>query len=241
MKAPLLLIPLAVEWVIVATTLAPILLTNKFRNSPVLGICVWLIAFLSAGLATIAALAISIWAYLETLAALRADAFGSADWLTALAFSFAPWVALAVGGISLALINLRLEPMIANAKEIAPLLAMSKKPLMNFMGTKVFQVELPFAFALSTNRDIVISKFAIDHLSKDELDAVLWHEIGHVKMKHFAIKRLSRIIRVLSPKIAASRALVTEVEELCEIAADKYALKKVNAPTLKVARSLFEN
>lgn len=241
MNAPLLLIPLAIEWVIVVTTLAPILLTNRFRNNPQLGIALWFSTFLSAGIATVAVFVISTWGYLDTLSSLNEDELGSSTWFAALIVSFAPWIALAVGGISLALINARLEPLVANAKEIAPLLAMTKQPLMHFMGTRVYLVELPFAFALASNKDILISSFAKDHLSRNELDAVLWHELGHVKMKHFAIKRLARFIRALSPKLAASRALVNEVEQLCEIAADNYALKKVNAPTLKLARSLFEN
>lgn len=241
MNAPLVVIPLAIEWVIVVTTLAPIFLTNKFRKSPQLGIAIWFATFLSAGIATIAVIALSVWAYVDTLTALNANVLGSSHWFAALIVSFAPWVALAVGGISLALINSRIEPMIANAREIAPLIAMTKQPLMHFMGTRVYQVELPFAFALASNKDILISSFAKNHLSQDELEAVLWHELGHVKLKHYAIKRLARLIRVLSPRLAASRALLNEVEVLCEISADNFALKKVNAPTLKLARSLFEN
>lgn len=222
------------------TTVAPIFLPNKFRNRPQLGIAVWLAAFLSAGIATITVLVISVWAYLDTWVALNNNELGSQSWFAALLVSFAPWIALAAGGITLALINNRIEPLIAKSKEIAPLIAMTKQPLLHFMGTRVYLVELPFAFALASNRDILISTFAKDHLSQNELDAVLWHELGHVKMKHFAIKRLARFIRVLSPKFAASRALVNEIELLCEISADKFALKRVNAPTLKLARSLFE-
>ena len=109
------------------------------------------------------------------------------------------------------------------------------------MGTPVFVVQLPFAYALATNREILISQFAVDHLSKNELEAVLWHELGHVKFKHFSLKRLARLIAALSSRLAASRAMVAEVERLCEIAADKYALRKVTAPTLRLARKLFEN
>ena len=241
MNAPLLVIPLAIEWVIVVSTLAPILLPGKFQKSPQLGIAIWFTAFLSAGIATIAVLVFAVWAYLDTWTGLNNDELGSQSWFAALLVSFAPWVALAAGGITLALINNRIEPLIANSKEIAPLIAMTKQPLMHFMGTRVYLVELPFAFALASNRDILISSFAKDHLSQDELTAVLWHEVGHVKQKHFAIKRLARFIRALSPKLAASRALVNEVELLCEKSADRFALKKVNAPTLKLARSLFEN
>lgn len=241
MNAPLLLIPLAIEWVIVVTTLAPIFLPGRFSKYPQLGIAIWLAAFLSAGIATAAAFTISIWAYFETLTALNSDSLGSTSWFAVLFVSFAPWVALAAGGISLAFINIRIDPLVSSSKVIAPLMAMTKQPLMHFMGIRVYQVELPFAFALASNRDILISSFVKNHLSQNELEAVLWHELGHVRQKHFAIKRLARFIRVLSPKLAASRALLNEIDLLCEISADNYALKKVTAPTLRLARSLFEN
>jgi hypothetical protein len=54
------------------------------------------------------------------------------------------------------------------------------------------------------------------------------------------LKQLARLIRELSPALTASRALVGEVERLVEIAADMHALKKATAPTLRLARKLFE-
>ena len=239
MNAPLLVIPLALEWIILVTTLAPMVLPKRFDSRPQLGIAIWFSTFLSAGVATVLAIASAIWAYSDTLIALNSNEFGNENWYLALIVSFGPWLALAVGGITLALINIKLEPMFESAREIVPLLDLGKKPLMNFMGTPVAVVQLPFAYALATNREILISQFALDHLSKNELDAVLWHELGHVKYKHFALKRLARLIAALSSRLAASRAMVAEVERLCELAADKYALKKVTAPTLRLARKLF--
>lgn len=239
MNAPLLVIPLAIEWIILVTTLAPIILPKRFDARPQLGIAIWFTTFLSAGIAAVLAITIAVWGYIDTLGALNSNSIGDEKWYIALIVSFAPWLALAIGGITLALINIKLEPMFESAGEIVPLLDLGKQPLMNFMGTPVAVVQLPFAYALATNREILISQFAVDHLSKKELDAVLWHELGHVKYKHFALKRLARLIAALSSRLAASRAMVAEVERLCEIAADKYALKKVTAPTLRLARKLF--
>ncbi len=241
MNAPLLVIPLALEWVILVTTLAPMLLPKRFDARPQLGIAIWFSTFLSAGIAAVLAITIAVWGYTDTLNALNSNEIGNEKWYLALIVSFAPWLALAIGGITLALINIKLEPMFESAREIVPSLDLGKQPLMNFMGTPVAVVQLPFAYALATNREIVISQFAVDHLSKDELDAVLWHELGHVKYKHFALKRLARLIAALSSRLAASRAMVAEVERLCEIAADNYALKKVTAPTLRLARKLFSD
>jgi Zn-dependent protease with chaperone function len=237
--APLLLIPLAVEWVILLTTLTPILLVNKFVTRPRLGIAIWFVAFIAAGAALILALFIAIWGYADTVNALSQEEFGGEDWGIALAISFAPWIALAIGGVSLALINQKLEPLALAAREVKPLLHQSKAPLMNFMGVSVATVELPFAYAFATNREILISKFAVENLTQKELEAVLWHELCHVKQKHFVIKRLSRLIRELSPALAASGVLVSEVEKLTELAADSFALQHVDRATLFRARQLF--
>ncbi|MEY3677739.1 MAG: hypothetical protein RL351_966 [Actinomycetota bacterium] len=239
MNAPLLLIPLAIEWVILVTTLAPLVLVGRFTSRPRIGIAVWFTTFLTTGASVFIAVVVALWAYTDTVTALSRKPFGGEDWFVVLVVSFAPWLALAVGGVSLALINQRIEPLVETAKQVKPLLNLSKTLLKNFYGVPVSTVDLPFAYALATNREILISKFAVDHLSDDELDAVLWHEVCHVNEKHFAMKQLARLIREVSPALTASRALVSEVERLVEIAADKYALKKVTAPTLKLARKLF--
>lgn len=187
-----------------------------------------LLAFVTAG-----------WGYFDTLNALRVHKFGDDAWMLALAVSFTPWLALAIGGVSLALINQRLEPLFERAKQIRPFIDLSKTPVRNFMDVQIYAVDLPFAYALATNREILVSTFAQLHLSADELEAVLWHELHHVKQKHFAIKRLARMIRELSPRLAASWVMVSEIERLIEIAADDFALKHTDRVTLNRARSLF--
>ena len=239
MSAPLLLIPLAIEWVILVTTLAPTAFIGRFTTKPRLGILVWFASFLTAGASVLIAVAVALWAYTDTVSALIRNDFGSTNWLIALMVSFAPWIALALGGVSLALVNLKLEPISKAAKELKPLLELSKTPLFQFMGTPVSTVDLPFAYALATKREIVISRSVVERLSNDQLDAVLWHELCHVRENHFAIKRLARFILALSPFLAASQALVSEIERLVEIAADNFALRRVSKPSLELARKIF--
>lgn len=239
MNAPLLIIPLAIEWVILVTTLAPLVLAARFTARPRLGIFTWFATFLSAGAAVLLAVTVAIWAYTDTVAALSQDAFGGSKWLIALAVSFAPWIVLALGGISLALINQKLEPLVKVAKDVSPLLDLGKTPLMHFEGMPVSTIEVPFAYALATRREILLSRFAIEHLSERELESVLWHELGHVRQNHFDLKRLARFVLALSPRLAASQVLVTEIDKLVERAADNFALKHTNAATLASARKLF--
>lgn len=239
MNPPLLLIPLAIEWVILVTTLAPIVLVGRFTNIANLGIAIWFATFLSAGFATLIAIGVAVWGYFQTVQSLNYSELGSRNWWLELLLSFTPWLALALGGVTLALVNQRLEPMLNKAKAVAPLLNLSKVPMLNFHGVPVSTVELPFAYALATGKEILLSNFVVKHLSENELDAVLWHEFYHVRRNHFWIKRLARLIRVLSPRLAASSALVTEVEKLIEISADEFAITKSDRPTVQMARKLF--
>jgi Zn-dependent protease with chaperone function len=237
--APLLLIPLALEWVILVTTLAPLLLVGKFSRHPVAGITIWLLSFVSSGISLLLAVGIAIWGYFETLGSLQQNEFGGQEWFLSLVVSFAPWLALAVGGVSLALINQKLEPLVIAARSVEPLLNLSKTPLLGFMNIPVSTIDLPFAYAVATRREILISNFVVERLTQKELEAILWHELCHVRQLHFTLKKVARLIREISPRLVASRALVNEVERLIELAADKYAIRKIDKEVLLQARSLF--
>ncbi len=242
MTAPLLLIPIALEWVILVTTLAPILYPAKkfMRSRPRTALAIWFGTLLSAGIATALALAIAIWSIYDTWTLLEANPAGSQNWFAALLVSFAPWVLLALGGVSIALINLRIEPMIVAAKDTQPQLGLALKPMMNFMGAEVCEVQLPIALAMANRSQILVSSALRQAATDEQLEAVLWHELAHLKHKHFQLKALAAYVRLLSPWLAASKALVAEVHELCEIAADQAALKTVSEPTLRSAHSLFK-
>ncbi len=242
MTAPLLLIPIALEWVILVTTLAPVLYRGKkfMRSHPRTALTIWFGTLLSAGIATLLALTTAIWSIYDTWVLLEANPAGSQNWFAALLVSFAPWVLLALGGVSIALINLRIEPMIVAAKDTQPQLGLALKPVMNFMGAEVCEVQLPIALAMANRSQILVSSALRQAATDEQLEAVLWHELAHLKQNHFALKALAAFVRLLSPWLAASKALVAEVHELCEIAADQAALKKVSEPTLRSAHSLFK-
>ena len=241
MTAPLLLIPIALEWVILVTTLAPVLYPGKkfMRSHPRTALAIWFGTLLSAGIATLLALTTASWSIYDTWVLLEANPAGSQNWFAALLVSFAPWVLLALGGVSIALINLRIEPMIVAAKDTQPQLGLALKPVMNFMGAEVCEVQLPIALAMANRSQILVSSALRQAATDEQLEAVLWHELAHLKQNHFALKALAAFVRLLSPWLAASKALVAEVHELCEIAADQAALKKVSEPTLRSAHSLF--
>jgi len=234
-----LIIPIAVEWVILVTTAAPLLLVGRFDRHPRLGLTVWFATFLSSGIATIFAIGIAVASIFETYLKLALNPVGSSGWLSTIAVSFAPWLILAISGIALALTNQRLEPVLANAREVSPMLDAALRPWMSFQDYQVMRIELPIMVAAVASGKILISTSAARTLRESELHAVLWHEIGHLRGRHNQLKQLAGFVRSLSPWLVASQALVNEVHRLAELDADRFALRHVSPELLSATRSKF--
>lgn len=234
-----LIIPVAIEWVILVTTAAPLLLAGRFNKSPKLGLSVWFTALLSSGLAALLAAFVAVSSIFETYLRLSAAPLGSTGWLQTLGISFAPWAILAISGIALALINQRIQPLISSARDTAPMLDAALRPWMNFNGYRVMQIELPVMVAAVAKGKILVSTTASRTLRESELHAVLWHEIGHLRGRHNQLKQLAGFIRTVSPWLIASQALVNEVDRLSEIDADRFALKHVDKALLVSTRKKF--
>jgi Zn-dependent protease with chaperone function len=107
------------------------------------------------------------------------------------------------------------------------------------MGVEVLEIALPIAVAFTRNRQIVLSSLVREVLTEDQFEAVLWHELAHIRGNHNALKKLAGFVRTLSPRLAASKALVGEVNRLCEIAADNSAMRRCDEKTLVSARRIF--
>ena len=86
---------------------------------------------------------------------------------------------------------------------------------------------------------ILISSQALDVLTARELDAVLWHELGHLRAGHNQLKQLAGLVNSISPWFAASKALVTEVERLTEMDADNFAAQRVPRELISATRAKF--
>ncbi|MFM6966064.1 MAG: M48 family metalloprotease [Rhodoluna sp.] len=234
-----LIIPIAIEWVILVTNLAPIVLVGRFSNRPRLGLVLWFSTFLSSGLATLLALGIAVASIYDTYQGLTSVRFGSSSWLATLALSFAPWLILAISGIALALANQRIEPIFASARTARPLLDAALQPLMKFQGHEVARIDLTIMVAAVARGRILVSSTALASLNEAELEAVLWHEIGHLRGRHNELKQLAGFIHALSPWITASKAMVAEVARIAECEADRFAIRHVDAEFLRATRSKF--
>ena len=199
----------------------------------------WLLLFLSAGLAFCLATVVATWAVIDNFVNLEAH---RQNLLATITFSLAPWLLFALAGVAINLINLKLEPIIAKFKAVIASPALPAKPHAEFQGLPVHQIELSTYMAFSTDRPerrILLSSKAIADLTEPELEAVLWHEYGHLRMGHPQIKRLVRLVAVLASFVRASRVMSHEVDRLCELAADAYALEHVDVVVLKTARAKF--
>lgn len=214
-----LLIPLAFEWIALITLFAPLVLAGKFRNRPNLGLVIWFASFLSAGVAGVILIAALIDSVIATWLKLHANPNGTEVWWQALLSGFAPWLFLAVAGISLALLNLRLASLIESKREISPLAQLASRPIQEFNGHQVRVIDVPIDHAFTDGRAIYVSDQLWQKSEQDERQRILRHEAEHIRLRHPLLKRMVQVIYLLTPKFAASNFLQTEVNELTEIIA----------------------
>lgn len=234
MEFSLYLLILLGEWVLLVTVSAPLFFAGRFRKSPNLGLWLWFLSLASAVLATVAVVIIASYSVFETWLRLQEDQ----DLLFALAASIAPWLLLGFTGILMAVANQRLAPLFDLAKRYVPRLDQVAREVSRYRRATVFELDVPGYLAITKDRDIYLSKSTFE-LPAKQLEAILRHEYGHIKLGHEKVKQFAYLIYQLFPWFAASRALVFEVDRLVELSADKYALKRVYSKDLNEARAHF--
>lgn len=222
------------EWVLLVTVSAPLFFAGRFRNAPNLGLWLWFLSLASAVLATIAVVFIASYSVFETWLRLQENE----DLLFTLAASIAPWLLLGFTGILMAVANQRLAPLFDLAKRYVPRLDQVAREVSRYRRATVYELDVPGYLAITKDRDIYLSKSTFE-LPAKQLEAILRHEYGHIKLGHEKVKQFAYLIYQLFPWFAASRALVFEVDRLVELSADKYALKRVYSKDLNEARAHF--
>ena len=241
------LLPLCVEWVILITSLVPLVGWRGGNKRPNIAIFLLFAALGSAILAGLAAIVlaassvIDLWSTLATEPVSERELGGL---IPALFAAMAPWALLALAGITIAIVNLRIEPAIQAARQLHPRLEVAIKPAADFQRVATGIVQAPAVLSFTTRTagrpTIVLSSRAIELLTGDELEAVCWHELGHIRGRHNALKLVAQALRQVAPRIAASAVLVARLETLCEIAADNFATKHVSRQDLLTARAKFD-
>ena len=234
MEISLYLLILLTEWVLLVTVSAPLFFAGRFNKSPNLGLWLWFLSLGSAVLATIGATILAGYSVFTTW--LRLQEGG--DIVFTIAASIAPWLLMGFAGVLIALANQRLSPMFDLAKRYQPRLGEVAREISKYRRATIYELEVPGYLAITKDKGIYLSE-AVFELPAKQLEAILRHEYGHIKLGHERVKAFAYAVYQLLPWFAASRALVFEVDRLVELSADKYALKRVYSKDLHEARSHF--
>jgi Zn-dependent protease with chaperone function len=200
-----------------------------------MGIALWLSLFLSGVISILSVGVVSIWSLFE-LVEVGAD---SKLLPLELVSNMGIWALLALAGITLAQINQRTEPLAQEASAIRPELAKTGSDDGVFAGFPLKRIELPLPLLFVSGRTIYLSAGTRSLLSEAELEAALWHEVGHIRRRHESVKAMAKLAQTLTPRIRASRIMAIEIDTLAEIAADRYASSKVAPEVLASARAKF--
>lgn len=234
MEFNLYLLVILTEWVLLVTVSAPMFFAGRFKKTPNLGLWLWFLSLGSAVLATSVVVVLASYSIFETWLRLQENE----DILFTLAASIAPWLLLGFTGILIALANQRLAPLFDVASRYLPRLDQVAREVSKYRRATVYELDVPGFIAITKDREIYLSKAAFE-LPARQLDAILRHEYGHIKLGHEKVKSFAYLVYQLLPWFAASRALVFEVDRLVELSADKYALKRVYSKDLDEARAHF--
>lgn len=239
--------PLAVEWVILVTATLPLAARAVTVRRATLAILALFAALISSFMAAFLALAVAcqsvylLWLDLSSNPATN----GSVErTLLAVGASFGPWLLLAAAGITIAIVNQRLEPQLRLARELAPRLSPLFKTIGEFEGTRLVSIQNSALISFTTRVEgksvIVVSSGAAEILNAAELKAVLWHELGHIRLGHHWLKLIAQTLVAIAPRLVAARVALDWLHDLCELAADDFAARRVSRDLLAETRALFD-
>lgn len=239
MLVPITVLSISLLWILLVTILARTAFPNRFRKVPRLGLTIWFTALLSSVIAAaVGSFGLGA-AYFYSIEEVSVGNLGQPGWLIGFAWSFVPWVLLAGFGVALALINLRLDLPVISGRRIQQDLQLAKKKLEPFRGVQVSSISLPIHYALATKDEVIVSDYTIDNLSKAELDAVLWHELGHIRGRHSLLKSIAGLVALLTKPMSISRVFRSSVEMLCEEAADNFARRNCDPRVVERVRDVM--
>lgn len=241
MLFPIAVLALSLLWILAVSIAARTLLPNRFVSNPRLGLVIWFSAFISSAVAVTLGLAALGAAYFYSVNSLSLSDLDSPDWLARLAISFLPWIALATFGILLVIVNLRVEAPIITGRKLRQDFQLAKREFMTFEGIRVSTIALPINYALATKDEIILSKFTVDAFSKEQLEAVLWHELGHIRGRHNLLKAIAAAVALVTRPITLSKVFQESVDQLCELAADRFAQRHCSTDLVAKVRSVMRD
>ena len=238
MPLPLFLLILSLELLVAISIWAPTSLPGRFASRPQFGLAVWLLSFAAALFTGATALAAAVWIAVTEYASLTETALYDTNLMQVLAVSFAPWLLLGLTGVFLAFANRRLQLPTQNQAELMSQLSVSSRQF-EWQGVQVLVLPLTPPIAGAIRGTILISE-TVDGMAPQLREAVLWHELAHIRLRHSAIRTVTRLVTRLLPGIAVARAMRSEVDRLCELAADSWVGRNFDAAAVQAARNQFQ-
>ena len=210
-----------------------------FHNLPRIGLTLWFTYLGSTILAAGFAITLTAWALLEYFG----QTWGADSIELEFLSHFGLWILVAITGIAISLINLRTEPLLIHAGIAKRELATTGRPIAEFHGYQVreiaFPVPLAFVARIDGKQTVHISDSSPKALEPKELEAMYWHEVGHIKGRHSLINGITSLVALLTPMFSASKVFLQEVHQLTELLADNFAQRHVSKEELQSARAKF--
>lgn len=233
----------ALAAVILFAIVFPLFLRTRFRSHPALGVTLWIAVSIGLLVSVVIALSIGLVSVVETYLTLSSKVDINQDLLAILFISFIPWIGLGGTGILLALISMRLEPMISMARRAEDKINIFESTKELFHGVPVIFLPIDAAIAFTKTiggvGKIVLSTKTKALLTDAELEAVLMHELQHLKRNHLILKKITGRLSSWLPWLIFATAIHSELHELLELDADAAAAKHIELIHLNQARSKF--
>ena len=214
-------------------------MAGMYYRTPRFGLTLWFTYLTSTIVASIGAIVITIWGLYDFFQ----TTWGRDSIELELLNTLGIWVLVAISGIVISVINLRTEPLVIEAGTAKKDLVTASQPHSEFAGyqVRVLPFALPLAFVAKVEGawKIYVSAETFKQLDGSELEAMYWHEVGHIRGRHSLINSIAKYIALFTPMFRASAIFIAETRTLTELMADNFAKRKVSAQLLERARSKF--
>jgi Zn-dependent protease with chaperone function len=221
-----LVIPLGFEWVLLMSIFANFGLapSQKLVDHPHMGIFLWF-AIAASAFAGVALIVFST-VLLASQHLLSHRSFVGTQWVTQVIWAFVPWVLLGLGGISISLLALELEPARESRLEFSKLLGVGLNASPQGYSVLETPVITAFTMRIEGRLKIVVTRGLMERLTPRELELVVQHERVHLQLKHPDLLTFAKFIQLISWRVPLGSLMVRQVERLSEFVADDVVAKK---------------
>jgi len=225
----------------VVMAVTPYVVTHRRWTSrmPRTAMSVWIGALGSGGVAMLASLGCAIGAATELASRpQRATTLSVAAALNGIGLTMAACTMTAIGGGLICVIAYRLTVGVTLRRRLRAGVAAAVAPASGSRSAPMIVVRSEENSAVSVpgrHPVIVVSSSLRDTLSREQLDAVVEHERGHLIQRHHLLLQLAHLQYRCAPLLPCARSLEQSVHLLVELAADDHAARRCGRRTTVTA------